>query len=80
MTIEIGYTALTNPAPALKVTKVPSVPHGVYTTFPHTTQTQLLFYRGTAGTGLYVVLRSFGKIPEAKLLKVAKAVNTGLAG
>jgi hypothetical protein len=80
LTIEIGYTALTNPFVPLHVTKVPVLPHGELSTFPHTTQTQLTFYRGSAATGLYAVIRSYGRIPAAKLEKLGVALNHGLVG
>jgi len=78
LTVEVGLTALTNGETPLKTIKVSGLPHGVYSTYPHTTQTEIVFYEGTAATGTYVVIRNFAKIPEGKLVKIAKAVNASL--
>lgn len=80
LTVEIGASAFTNGAPALKTVKLKNLPHGVYSTFPHTTQTQIVFYEGTAASGTYVVIRNFVRIPEAKLVKIATVVNKALGG
>jgi hypothetical protein len=80
LTIEVGFTALTNPELALRRTKVAGLPHGLYSTYAHTTQTQIVFYEGSAASGLYVVLRSYSKTSEGKLVKAAKAVNAALLG
>jgi hypothetical protein len=78
LTVSVGYTALTNPAPPLKETKVPGLPNGIYETYRGSTQTQVTFFKGTAASGLYAVIRSFGHIPKLKLEKVAKALYAGL--
>ena len=78
LTIEVGSTALTNPATPFKTVKVAGLPHGLYETYAHTTQSQIVFYEGTAATGTYAVLRNYARIPKAKLIKVAKALNTAL--
>jgi hypothetical protein len=78
LTIEVGSSALTNPASPLKTTKVAGIPHGFYDSYAHTTQSQIVFYEGTAADGTYAVLRNFARIPKAKLIKVAKALNTAL--
>jgi hypothetical protein len=77
LTISIGYTALTNPAAPLKTKKVAGLPHGLYETYSGTTQTAVTFINGTAATGLYGVVRNFGRIPEKKLEKIAKALSHG---
>ena len=80
LTVEIGATALTNLAPALKTTKVKTIPHGVDPTFAHSTQTQIVFYEGSAANGTYIVIRNYVRIPEGKLLKIATVLNKALAG
>jgi hypothetical protein len=77
LTISVGYTALTNPATPLKTKKVPGLPNGLYETYAGTTQTGVTFFKGTAATGLYGVVRNFGRIPEKKLEKIAKALYRG---
>ena len=79
LTIEVGYTALTNPAPPLKVTVVKGVPHGQLSVYAGN-QRQIVFFRGTAANGLYVVIRNFAKIPPKKLEKLARTLNTSLSG
>lgn len=79
LTIEVGYTALTNPAPPLKVTVVKGLPHGQLSVYAGN-QRQIVFFRGTAANGLYVVIRNFAKIPPKKLEKLARTLNTSLSG
>lgn len=71
LTVEVGVTALTNPFPAVHTTKVTGIPHGVYSTFANPKQTQIVFYEGTAATGVYVVVRAFTKVKAAKLVAIA---------
>jgi hypothetical protein len=80
LTVSIGYTALTNPAAPAKVTKVGGLPAGQYETYAGTKASQLTFIKGAAANGIYVVIRNYGRIPLKKLVKIAKAVNAGLAG
>ena len=42
------------------------------------TQTQITFYKGTAATGIYGVVRNFGKIRRAKLEEFAKALSAAI--
>jgi hypothetical protein len=80
ITVSVGYTALTNPAPPLKVKKVSGLPHGFYATYKNSTQTQVSFYKGaSAATGIYGVVRNFARIPEKKLEAVAKALYAGIS-
>ena len=39
----------------------------------------LTFYKGTAASGTYVVIQNFARIPEKKLVKIAKAINGNIA-
>jgi hypothetical protein len=79
LTLSVGYTALTNPAPPLTVSKVPGVPGGQYETYPGK-KSQLTFVIGSAATGTYVVIRNYVKIPLKKLTKIAEAASQNLAG
>ena len=79
LTIEIGLTAYKNLAPAAKQITIASLPNGQYSTYAHTTQTQLVFVEGSTATGIYVVIRQFVRIPQAKLVKLGSLVNKLLA-
>jgi hypothetical protein len=78
LTIEIGVTALTNPAPILKSTKLTAVPHGVYTTYAGSKQTQIVFYEGTAASGTYVVVRAFTGVKQKQLVRIAHLAHASL--
>jgi hypothetical protein len=78
LTVQVGITALTNPAPALYTAKVAGLPHGIFSTYSSSSQTQIVFYEGPAATGLYVVVRAFAKVKQAKLVTIAKLVNAAL--
>ena len=75
LTISVGYTALTNPAAPATQTKIAGIPNGIYETYSGSTQTQITFFKGAAATGVYCVVRNFGRIPKQKLIKVAKALS-----
>jgi hypothetical protein len=79
LTISVGYTALTNPAPAVTEKAVPGLPHGTYEAFAGSTQTEVTFFEGTAASGVYGVVRNYVKIPKAKLVKIAVALSKGTA-
>ncbi len=55
LTIEVGSSALTNPASPTKTTKITGLPHGLFDSYAHTTQSQIVFYEGSAGDGTYAV-------------------------
>jgi hypothetical protein len=78
LSISVGYTALANPQHPASQSKVPGVPNGLYETYAGSTQTQITFVKGSAATGLYAVIRNFGRIPKKKLIKIAVAVSKGL--
>jgi hypothetical protein len=78
LTVSVGYTALTNPAPPATQAKVRGIPSGIFETYTGSTQTEVTFFKGTAATGIYGVVRNFAKIPKKKLLKVAVALYNGL--
>lgn len=78
LTIEIGVTALTNPATILKATKLTAVPHGVYTTFVESKQTQIVFYEGTAASGIYVVVRAFTGVKQKQLVRIAHLADVSV--
>jgi hypothetical protein len=74
LTISVGYTALTNPAPPSSVVKVAGLSNGVYETFAGSTASQLTFYKGDPATATYVVIRNYVRIPQKKLVKIAKTL------
>jgi len=78
LSISVGYTAITNPSLPASHSKVPGVPNGLYETYAGTTQTQITFVKGSAATGLYAVIRNYGKIPKKKLIKIAVSLSKGL--
>ena len=78
LTVSVGSTALTNTATPLKETKVPGLTNGIYETYKGSSQTEVTFYRGSATSGLYAVVRNFGHITGPKLEAVAKALSTAL--
>jgi hypothetical protein len=80
LTIQTGATALTNPTPPLHRIAVIGVPHGVYSTYSTSKQTQIVFYEGTAASGLYIVVRAFAPVKEAKLVRIARLVHASLTG
>lgn len=80
LTVSVGYTTIANPAPPAKVATVPGLPHGRYMTYARSTQTQIIFYQGTAATGIYGVVRNFAKIKKANLEAIARALNAGISG
>ena len=79
LTVSVGSTALTNTATPLKESKVPGLANGTYETYKGSSQTEVTFYRGSATTGLYAVVRNFGHISGPKLEAVARALSTALA-
>jgi hypothetical protein len=79
LTVSVGSTALTNTATPLKESKVPGLANGIYETYEGSSQTEVTFYRGSANSGLYAVVRNFGHISGAKLAAVARALSTALA-
>jgi len=80
LTVSVGSTAITNPAPPKKVVKVKGLPNGQYMTYSGSTQSQITFFKGTAATGTYGVIRNFGKISEAKLVHFAKLLYAAVSG
>jgi len=54
------------------------VPHGVYTTYAGSKQTQIEFYEGTAATGLYVVVRAFTAVKQKQLVRIARLADATL--
>ena len=78
LTVAVGYTVIQNPARPVKSSKVKGLPHGTYTTYAGSTQTQVFFYKGTAATGIYGVIRNYGKIRRAKLEQFAKALYAAM--
>jgi hypothetical protein len=80
LTLSVGYTTIANQAPPAKVAAVPGLPHGKYMTYTHSTQTAIIFYQGTAATGLYGVVRNFAKIKKSNLQAIAIALNAGMTG
>jgi len=80
LTIETGSTALTNPARAFKKVVVAGVPHGIYSTYVGSKQTQIVFYEGSAADGLYVVVRAFVPVKQLRLVRIARLVHAALSG
>jgi hypothetical protein len=78
LTVSVGLSVLKNPATPLKVQKVKGLEHGLYSTYLGSTQTQVAFYKGSAATGTYGVIRNFGKIPRASLERFAKALYAAI--
>ena len=80
LTISVGSTAITNPARPATVVKVAGLPNSQYATFTDSKASQLTFYEGTAASGTYVVIQNYARIPEKKLIKIAKAMSGKIAG
>src|ERR1019366_658417 len=55
LTLFVGYTAIANPATPALVAAVPGLPHGHFMTYKGSTQTEVLFFVGSAATGVYGV-------------------------
>jgi hypothetical protein len=80
VSVSVGQTALLNSAPTKTRAPVKGLPHGIYSTFTGSTQTQIVFYTGTSATALYGVVRNYGKIRRAKLERFAKLLYAGMVG
>ena len=78
LSISVGYTTIANPALPLKSVAVPGLPTGSYRTYAGSTQTEILFFKGTAASGVYGVVRQFVKIKQAKLETIAKALYAAI--
>jgi hypothetical protein len=78
LSISVGYTAITNPAAPATELKIAGIPGGLYETYTGSKQTEVTFIKGSAATGVYAVIRNFGKIPKTKLERVAVAVYKAL--
>ena len=57
-----------------------AVPHGAYSTYAGSTQSQLTFYTGTAATGIYGVIRNYGKVTQKSLVKLGKLLAAAMSG
>ena len=79
LTISVGSTAIANTARPTKVVKVAGIPNSQYDTYSGSNVSQLMFYKGTAASGTYVVIQNFARIPQKKLVKIAKAINGNIA-
>lgn len=80
LTIAVGSSVVQNPATAATLSSVPGLPHGRYTTYAGSKQSQLFFYTGDAATGVYAVLRNYGTIRRAKLERFAKVLYAAMGG
>ena len=80
LSISVGTTTIANPALPLKVVTVPGLPTGTYKTYKGSTQTEIVFFKGSAATGTYGVVRNFVKIKQAKLKTIAIALYKGISG
>jgi len=80
LTVSVGTTAIVNPAYAATVVKVPGLPHGTYMTYKGSTQTEILFYSGSAANAIYGVVRNFATIKKAPLERIATALFGGITG
>lgn len=80
VTVSVGLRALTNPAAPLKTVNVAAVPHGAYSTYAGSTQSQLTFYTGTAASGIYGVVRNYGKITQKSMVKLGKLLAAAMSG
>jgi len=80
LTVSVGYTTIANPAVPAQVTLVAGLPHGTFMTYKGSTQSEILFYKGSAATGVYGVVRNFASIGKLKLETIAKALYSGMTG
>ncbi len=80
LTVFVGYSAIESPAIPAKVVAVPGLPHGTYDTYAGSTQTAVTFYKGTAATGTYGVIRDYGKIRKVKLETLARVLYAAITG
>ena len=78
LSISVGTTTIANPALPLKVVTVPGLPTGTYKTYSGSTQTEIVFVKGSAATGTYGVVRNYAKIKQAKLEAIAIALYKGI--
>jgi len=78
LTVAVGFTTLPNPAVPAKIVRVPGLPNGTYRTYAGSTQTEVLFFKGTAATGIYGVVRNFVRIPKLKLEAIARALSAAI--
>ena len=79
LSISVGTTTIANPALPLKVVHALGLPTGTYKTYSGSTQTEIVFVKGSAATGTYGVVRNYAKIKQAKLLEaIAIALYKGI--
>ncbi len=78
LTVAVGYSTLVNPAPPAHTALVASLPHGSYMTFKGSPQTEIVFYEGSAATGVYGVVRAFVPVKEGRLVTVARALAAAI--
>ncbi len=78
LTVSVGTTTIANPALPLKVVTIPGLPNGTYRTYPHSTQTEIVFIQGTIAAGNYGVIRNYVNIKKGKLVAIAKALYAAM--
>ena len=78
LTVSVGFTTLPNPRVPAKVVRVHGLPGGTYRTYAGSTQTEILFVKGPAATGVYGVVRNFVRISRQKLEAIAKALYAAI--
>jgi hypothetical protein len=73
LSVFVGTTSIGSPGNAKKAVKVPNLPHGYYATFTNTKQTQVSFFKGSAATGVYGIVRSStAKVTKSHLVAIAR--------
>jgi len=78
LTVAVGYSTFANPAQPAHTTLIPSLPHGSYMTFKGSPQTEIVFYQGSAATGVYGVVRAFVPVKQGRLVSVARALAAAI--
>ena len=78
LSVSVGFTTIANPAMPLKVVSLSLVPNGTYRTYANSTQTEVLFFKGTAAAGTYGVVRNYVKIKKKYLVAIAEALYAAI--
>jgi hypothetical protein len=77
LTLFVGYSSIGQPGTVKQALAVPKLPHGLYDTFTNTAQRQVTFYKGTAASGIYGIVRTNRTVTKARLEALARTLYAG---
>jgi hypothetical protein len=80
LTVAVGTTAIQSSATPKTIARVSGLPHGRYTTYTGSKQSQILFSTGSGADAVFAVIRNYGTIRRSKLERFARALYAAMAG